>query len=127
NDQNSRHLDLPADIGLCQRKSEDAGDDLAARPPGMKHIELVGFLIAVDRGNQRVDDCFDQAVAKADHETREIENDVVGRKNGEQHTGGVEDKSADHEFAHAERVAQRTAQKDRNREAEKREASYQTE
>ena len=57
---------------------QQAADDLAARPPGVKHYEPARLLRRIDGDGQRVDDAFDEPLRQAHDEEADVEQRGAG-------------------------------------------------
>ena len=66
-DQKERNLDLPIDClgggAARHKKAGQASQDESARPAGVEDIEVVGLFAGEERGHQRIDHRFRDAIA----------------------------------------------------------------
>ena len=67
-DQDGGETNLPAKSGRPQQVGKNAADHDSAGPPRVEHVQLVGFVLRIERGRQRVDDGFHQTVTQPSHE-----------------------------------------------------------
>ena len=92
------------------------GEHQPAGPAGVQDVEPMRFVVAVDRGDDRVDHRFDRAVGQRVDERGDVEHLEVGRENRQQRRDDVAHEGEDHRRAVADAVDDQAEQNDRDGE-----------
>ena len=128
-DEHQQHLGLPAGVrreggrgvpGLREQEAQDAADDNAAGEPGVKRDEPARLVAGIHRGDERIHGRFDETVGDADDERGRKEDGEIRRHDRGQGPTDVADGGEPEQRAHAEEIAERSAQQDGEAEAPER-------
>ena len=106
-----------------EAKSEQPAQDQAARPTGVQNVEIVSFLLGIERGDERIDGRFAHAVAEREHEHADVQAPVRGvlavhfehGRRGQLHDGrqDVQQKRADEDHLVADAIGEQAEEDDR--------------
>ena len=120
-DEHQQHLGLPAGVrrergrvvpGLREQEAQDPADDNAAGEPGVERDEPARLVAGIHRRHEWIHGRFDEAVGDADDERGRKEDGEIRRHDRGNGPADVADGGEPEQRAHAEEIAERSAQQD---------------
>ena len=116
-DEHGRELHLPAHARARQRERKESADDDAAREPHMELVQARRLIVGIQRGDQGIARRLHRTVGDTEQQRAAEEAPVVPREDREQDAGDMPDERELHDAAHADGVAERSAEDHRQGES----------
>ncbi len=122
-------LHLPSQAQVRHADAQQSADHQSTRPPRVNRVETAGFVIGIERRNQRIHHRLDQAPSDAGHQRAHPQDGVDAAAGGQvagedhhQHAERKEHSGKRQQQAHPDVIQHRAADGDGHGEAQKRQA-----
>ena len=115
--RNEDQSDLPLPThGITDAEHDDSGHHQSTGPAGVEDVQPGRLVLAVDAGDQRVDDGFDRTRAQCADDAAPVEHAVAIGEDGHEREGHMTGEREDHRLAVADAVDDEAEQDDAHAE-----------